>query len=200
MPLSTKTLLADMGVQKGNWIIQNAANGVVRRLLNRFAGEMGVNVLNLVRRDAGIYKLASIGIGNAVSTETEGWRERVQQITGGAPILHGVDSIGGDGPETLLSVMAERAEVISFGNLSGQPLRLSSDMILFKQAAVRGFWAVRPRASQAAIQEMISDLVALAEAGKLVLPVEATYDLAQIREAVRAHHEPGRTGKIALVP
>ena len=38
-----------------------------------------------VRRDAGIGELAAVGIRNAVSTEQEGWRGRVTDLTGGEP-------------------------------------------------------------------------------------------------------------------
>ena len=198
MPLSAKMLLADLDVKAGDWMIQNAANGAVGKLMNRFAAEAGVHVVNLVRRDAGIAEMEALGIGNTVSTETENWQQRVAEITGGAPIVRGLDSIGGPGPNDLLSVMAERSEVISFGNLSGQKIALSSDTILFKQAVVRGFWAARPRASAEAIGKMIGELIADAASGKLVLPIEATYDLADAKEAARASGEPGRKGKIAI--
>lgn len=198
MPLSAKMLLADLNVQAGDWIIQNAANGAVGKLINQFAAEAGVHVVNLVRRDAGIAEMAALGIANVVSTASAGWRDQVRAITGGAPIIRGLDSVGGDGPEMLLSVAADRAEIISFGNLSGQNVSLSSETVLFKQASVRGFWAARPRASQQAIMTMIGELVGAAASGKLTLPLEAVYGLDQVREAVAASGEPGRKGKIAI--
>lgn len=198
MPLSAKMLLADLEVKAGDWIIQNAANGAVGKLLNQFAGEAGVKVVNLVRRDGGVAEMAALGIGNTVSTEAGDWRAQVEAITGGAPIVRGLDSIGGDGPEALLSVMAERSEVISFGNLSGQKIALSSDAILFKQAVVRGFWGARPRASGEAIGRMIGELVTAAAKGELKLGVDGIYDLAEARAAARASGEPGRRGKVAI--
>lgn len=198
MPLSAKMLLADLDVKSGDWIIQNAANGAVGKLLNQFAGEAGVKVVNLVRRDGGVAEMAALGIGNTVSTEGKGWRDQVKTITGGAPIVRGLDSIGGDGPEALLSVMAERSEVVSFGNLSGQKIALSSDMILFKQAVVRGFWGAKPRASGEAIGKMIGELVTAAAKGELKLVVDGVFGLEQAREAAKASGEPGRKGKVAI--
>ena len=148
MPLSAKILLAELKVSAGDWIIQNAANGAVGKLINRFAGEAGVNVVNLVRRDAGVAEMAELGFGNVVSTASDTWRDAVAELTGGAPIVRGLDSVGGEAPEALLSVMADHSEVVSFGNLSGQKLTLSSNSILFKQASVRGFWMARSNAVQ----------------------------------------------------
>ncbi|SEQ27445.1 NADPH:quinone reductase [Devosia sp. YR412] len=198
MPLSAKMLLADLDVKAGDWIIQNAANGAVGKLLNQFAGEAGVHVVNLVRRDGGVAEMTALGIGNVVSTERQDWRDAVKALTGGAPIVRGLDSIGGDGPEALLSVMAERSEVVSFGNLSGKKLTLSSDMILFKQAVVRGFWGAKPRASAEAIGQMIGELVTAAAKGELKLVVDGVFGLDQAREAARASGEPGRKGKVAI--
>lgn len=44
------------------------------KTLAGLAKARGVNVVNLVRRDAGIAELAALGIGNAVSTEQPGWK------------------------------------------------------------------------------------------------------------------------------
>ncbi|KKC35881.1 alcohol dehydrogenase [Devosia epidermidihirudinis] len=198
MPLSAKMILSDLGVKPGDWMIQNAANGAVGKLINHFAAEAGVNVINLVRRDAGVAELKAQGIGNAVSTEAADWRDQVKAITGGAPIVRGLDSLGGDGPEALLSVAAEHAEVVAFGNLTGKPITLSSAAILFKQTTVRGFWGARARIGQELVGKMIGELVTAAASGKLKLPVAAVYELADAAEAARASGEPGRKGKVAL--
>lgn len=198
MPLSAKMILADLKVSKGDWIIQNAANGAVGKLLNHFAGEAGVNVINLVRRDAGIAEMGDLGIGNVVSTGADDWRDKVAAIAKGAPIVRGLDSIGGDGPEALLSVMAPRSEVVSFGNLSGQKIALSSNAILFKQAVVRGFWGAQNNFPREVIGQMIGELVQSAAKGTLKLAVDGVYGLDQAREAARASDEPGRKGKVAI--
>ncbi|HEY8576378.1 MAG TPA: zinc-binding dehydrogenase [Devosia sp.] len=198
MPLSAKMLLADLHVQAGDWIIQNAANGAVGKLLNQFAQAAGIHVVNLVRRDEAVEEMKALGFDNTVSTASENWREAVKSLTGGAPIVRGLDSIGGDGPEALLSVAADGAEIISFGNLSGRKITLSSDMILFKRASVRGFWGAKPRASAEAIGRMIGELVSDAASGKLKLSVERVFPLEQVREAVAASVEPGRSGKVVI--
>ncbi|MEO5805945.1 zinc-binding dehydrogenase [Devosia sp.] len=198
MPLSAKMLLADLDVPTGSWIIQNAANGAVGKLFNQFATEHGAHVVNLVRGDARVAEMAALGIANTVSTESDDWREQVKAITGGAPIIRGLDSVGGDGPEALLSVAAEYSEIISFGNLSGRPIKLSSANLLFKQASVRGFWGARSRATPEAIGGMIGELVQSAARGHLVLAVDGVFDLADAKDAAKASGEPGRKGKVVI--
>lgn len=85
MPMSAVRLLADLDVGAGDWIVQNAANGVVGKMLAKLAAERGINVLNIVRREAAVAELAAEGIGNAVSSEHADWQERARALTGGAP-------------------------------------------------------------------------------------------------------------------
>lgn len=69
MPFSALSLLEYLDVQPGEWIVQNTANGAVGKLVVQFAAARGVNVLGLVRRDAGVDELGALGIRNIVSTE-----------------------------------------------------------------------------------------------------------------------------------
>jgi NADPH:quinone reductase-like Zn-dependent oxidoreductase len=85
MPFSALSLLEYLDVAPGQWIAQNAANGAVGRLVAQFAAARGVHVLGLVRRAEGIAELAAAGISGVVATDDDAWRERVIEITGGAP-------------------------------------------------------------------------------------------------------------------
>lgn len=62
MPFSAITLLDFLDVQAGGWIVQNAANGAVGRMLAQLGSARGVNVLGLVRRTAGVDELRAQGI------------------------------------------------------------------------------------------------------------------------------------------
>lgn len=105
MPFSAVMLLEFLEVKSGDWVAQNTANGAVGKMLAMLAASRGVNVVNLVRRDAGVDELAALGIGNAVSTASDGWQDRVRAITGDAPIRAGVDSIGGAASGALLALL-----------------------------------------------------------------------------------------------
>ncbi len=200
MPLSARLLLEVMEVKAGDWIIQNAANGAVGRMLVAFGRDLGVNVVGLVRRDAGIAELAAAGIDRIVSTEAAGWGERVKAVTGGAPIIRGLESVGGKATDELLSVMAEGSRIYSFGALSGRPLQVSADNLLFKGARIEGFWLAK--LSQTTPPEimgrLIGEIVRKAAAGKLALEVGGRFRLDDFAAAVDAATTPGRPGKIVF--
>ncbi len=200
MPLSAMMLLDDLQIQPGQWMIQNAANGVVGRMVARLAVSRGVQVVNLVRRDSAVAELAVDGIDHAISTESDGWQERVRETTSGEPITRGIDSIGGEATDAILDIMADASLLMSFGALSGKPSVISSRNLLFKAATVQGFWAAkRTRPVDPALRgRMIGDLIAQAAEGRLRLPVDATFDLSQAGLAAAASDTPGRLGKIVL--
>ncbi|MFC0286070.1 zinc-binding dehydrogenase [Kaistia hirudinis] len=201
MPVSALILLHDLEVKAGDWIAQNAANGAVGRLVARLAAKRGVRVLSVVRRDAGLAELSAAGIGDAGSSEHVGWQERVQAITGGAPILRGVDSVGGEAANQLAELLASGGRLVSFGAMSNRPLEISSGLLIFRRITVSGFWAaVRTGELGPKLGEMIGELITMAASGELRLPVDGVFPLEKAAEAAAASDRPGRGGKVVLKP
>lgn len=198
MPLSAKMLLDTLEVGAGDWIALNAANGAVGKLVAQYGAEKGVRVLGLVRRAAAVDEMKAIGFADVVATETEGWQDRARAITGGAPVVRGIESLGGDGATQLLSVLADGAQLISFGAMTGRPLKVPASDVLFRGITIKGFWGARPPVKPERIGQLLGELIADAATGTLKLPIEAAYGLDQVAEAARASDEPGRKGKVAI--
>ncbi|MCT9810178.1 zinc-binding dehydrogenase [Acidovorax sp. Be4] len=202
MPLSALMLLEFLEVKSGDWIIQNTANGAVGKTLAMLAATHGVHTVNLVRRDAGVAELAALGIEHAVSTEQPGWQEKVRAIVGKASLRAAVDSIGGKASGELMALLGEGGLLVSFGSMAGEPMQIASGDLIFKQARVKGFWGskVSEALSGEDKRRLIGELLGLVASGKLQLPVQAIYDLADVSQAAAASLQPGRKGKVLLRP
>ncbi|NGP16406.1 zinc-binding dehydrogenase [Devosia aurantiaca] len=198
MPLSAKMLLESLDVQPGEWIVQNAANGAVGKLVAQYGKERGIKVLGLVRRSAAVEEMRALGIDNVVATDEDGWVEKAKALTGGAPVVRAVDSLGGDGAAQVLSVASDGAVLISFGAMTQRPLKIAAGELLFRGITVKGFWGAKPPVKPERIGELLGELVRDAAAGKLVLDVEKAFPIGEVAEAARASGEPGRKGKIAI--
>ncbi|ARJ03909.1 oxidoreductase/dehydrogenase [Cnuibacter physcomitrellae] len=200
MPFSALSLLDYLDVDEGDWIVQNTANGAVGRLLARFAAARGVRVLGLVRRDAGVEELAAVGIHDVVSTEDDGWRDRADEILGGAHPRAAVDSVGGTAAGDLLSLLGDGGTLVSFGAMGSDALTLSSGDLIFKQLTVKGFWGSRVSAEMDADKRraLFGELLQRVGSGEVQLPVEAVYPADEARAAAAASAVPGRAGKILL--
>ena len=202
MPFSAISLLESLDLAEGDWLVQNAANGAVGRLVAQLAAPRKINVLGLVRRAAGVRELAAQGIDNVVSTDDENWVEHVRAVTGDAPLRVGIDSVGGQASGDVLSLLAEQGSLVVFGAMGSPVMQISSGDIIFKNLTVRGFWGstVGATMSSDTRRALFAELVRRIQDGDLTLPVEATYSFEEAREASDANFVPGRDGKIMLRP
>ena len=195
MPLSALVLLDELHVNAGDWIVQNAANGAVGRLLLREAAHRGVNVVNLVRSEETAERLRRFGAAHVVVTEGE-WMQRVREMTDGKPIVRAIDSVGGRQSMQLQHLLADRGEIVVFGGLSADPIRLDPSLMISRELTVRGFWMMREDAGKGRMARAMQRVFELAARHELPLAVGGVYDLRDAAAALGAMETPGRTGKI----
>ena len=200
MPFSTISLLQFLDVNEGDWIVQNAANGAVGRMLAQLGAARGVHVLGLVRRAEGVEELRAQGIDNVISTDQDDWREQAARLTGGAPIVAGVDSVGGSASGDVLSLLSEGGTLVAFGAMNSPVMEIASSDVIFKQAIVKGFWGskVIQQLDAATRGALFGELIQRVTDGTLTLPVAGVFDAADIADAVRLSMTPGRVGKVLL--
>lgn len=202
MPFSAISLLESLKLAPGDWVVQNAANGAVGRMVAQLGAARGINVIGLVRRGAGVEELADQGITNVVATDADGWADQVRALTGGAPIRAGVDSVGGPASGDVLSLLAENATLVVFGAMESPTMELSSGDLIFKQATVKGFWGSTVSQTMPSEQRraLFGELIERIASGRLTLPVDTIYSFDEVRAAAAANGEPGRRGKVLLRP
>ncbi|MGM1030158.1 MAG: zinc-binding dehydrogenase [Actinomycetota bacterium] len=202
MPFSAISLLHDLALQPGQWLVQNAANGAVGRMVAQLARARGIRVVGLVRRPEAIDELRDAGIGDIVATSEEGWADRVREVTGGESIVAGVDSVGGAAAGEVLSVIGDGGTLVAFGAMAAPTLELSVGDLIFRQVTVRGFWGsiVGRTMDPAEKQRLFAELSERIAAGDLTLPVSSIHPFDDVEGAVRASLTPGRVGKVLLRP
>ncbi|MGR3562413.1 MAG: zinc-binding dehydrogenase [Heliomarina sp.] len=202
MPFSAISLLEQLKVSSGDWLIQTAANGAVGKIMAILAKSRGIKLLNLVRRPEAVAELEALGIENVISTSETGWRKKAQALVGPSGAVSAIDSVGGDLAMDLTDLLGVDGELVVFGTATGAPLTLSSGTLIMKHISVRGFWGSRvgqqmdPRERE----RLITELVTLAMKGQLTLEDGGVFPLDDIGGAVKAALTPGRQGKVMLRP
>ena len=202
MPLSALMLLEFLEVERGQWIIHNAANGAVGKSLAMLAAARGIHTINVVRSSDAIEELAALNIKHNVNTDDADWKEQVKAIIGDDKISAAVDSVGGEDSGDLLSLLGHYGTFAVFGAMSGKPMVLNSTHMIFKQATIKGFWGSKlsQEMSVETKQRLVDELIERAVNGQLKLPTEATFDLADILKAVDGKLQAGKNGKVLLKP
>ncbi len=202
MPFSAISLLHFLDLKEGDWILQNAANGAVSRMIAQLGKARGINVVGLVRRSAGVEELRAQGIERVIATDSDDWREQLATISGGADIRVGIDSVGGKAAGDVLSALATNGTLVVFGAMASPTLEISSGDLIFKQATVKGFWgSVVSREMSAELKgQLFGELIGRVLDGTLTLPVAGTFSFDEIGAAAAANAAPGRVGKVLLRP
>ncbi len=202
MPLSAMVLLDDLRVKPGDWIVQNAANGTVGRIVMRLGQKAGVNVINVVRREDAAEELRSFGAEHVVVTADAGWPQRVRETAGEAPIARVVDSVCDAGSTALNALLGKHGEHVVFGALAGGALKLNPGALIFSESIVRGFWmsAWMRDATPEQRAGAFKRLFAHALANELPLPAGGTFELGKASQALEAAETPGRSGKMLFGP
>jgi mitochondrial enoyl-[acyl-carrier protein] reductase / trans-2-enoyl-CoA reductase len=197
-PMTAWRLLHDyVDLQRGDWLIQNAANSAAGRAVIQIARELGYKTVNVVRRTELIDELRAEG-GDVVLVDGENLREEVKAATSGAPIRLGLNAVGGDSALRLANCLAPGSTLVTFGAMSLQPLKIPNGLLIFKDLRFRGIWINKwyDNATKQERMEAFRSLFEMAKRGLLKTKVEKSYPLAEARAAVTHAAQGKRSGKI----
>jgi len=197
-PMTAWRLLHDyVNLERGDWLIQNAANSAAGRAVIQIARELGYKTVNVVRRSELIDELRAES-GDVVLVDSENLRHEVQDAIGGAPIRLGLNAVGGESALRLANCLAPGSTLVTYGAMSLQPLKIPNGLLIFKDLRFRGIWINKwyDNATPAQRMEAFQYLFEMAKRGLLQTKVEKAYPLSEAKTAV-AHAARGqRSGKI----
>jgi trans-2-enoyl-CoA reductase len=199
-PLTAWRLLHDyVHLEKGDWLIQNAANSAAGRDVIQIAHELGYKTVNVVRRAELIQELRAEG-ADVVLVDGDNLREEVKNETGGASIHLGLNSVGGDSALRLANCLAPGATLVSFGAMSLQPLKIPTGLLIFKDLRFRGIWINKwyDNATPPERMQTCQPLFDMARRGLLKTKVEKAYPLSEVKAAVAHAAQGKRSGKIVF--
>jgi len=199
-PLTAWRLLHDyVDLQKGEWLIQNAANSAAGRDVIQIAHKLGYKTVNVVRRAELIDELGAEG-GDIVLVDGDKLREEVKNATGGAPIRLGLNSVGGDSALRLANCLSPGGTLVSFGAMSLQPLKIPTGLLIFKDLRFRGIWINKwyDNATPPERMEAFRPLFDMARHGLLETKVDKAYPISEVRAAVTHAAQGKRSGKIVF--
>lgn len=188
-------------LQKGDWVIQDAANSGVGNCVISIAKNLGLKTINIVRREGLDKGLKNIG-ADIVLLDNSELSKSVKSLTNNGNVKLAIDAVGGDQVLRLGDCLDDEATILNYGLLSGKNIEISSNQTVFKRLILTGFWLMPwlQRMDKKEISDMYKYLANLMESKIIHVPVEKTYALEDIKDAVAHAATYGRSGKIIVTP
>jgi NADPH:quinone reductase len=174
-------------VEPGQTILWHAAAGGVGLIASQWAKALGAIVIGTVGSDAKAKIARDHGCDHVINYATEDVAARVKDITGGKGVPVVYDGVGKATFMASLDSLSPRGLLASFGNASGAVEAFNLGLL----AAKGSLYVTRPTlmtytASEEQLRANAAELVDIVSSGKVKIPVNQTYDLA---DAVQAHKD-----------
>ena len=194
-------LRATYKVQPGETILLHAAAGGVGLILSQWAKALGVTVIGTVGSDSKVKIAREHGCDHVINSSTEDTVARVKEITGGKGVPVVYDGVGQSTFMTSLDCLKPRGLLVVFGNASG-PVKAFDLGLLASRGSL---YVTRPTlmtytSTDEDLKETAEDLVAMVESGKVKIPVNQHYPLAEVVQAHRDLESRKTTGTTVLIP
>lgn len=185
----------------GDPILWHAAAGGVGLIACQWAKALGLQLIGTASTDEKCELARSHGAAHVINYQREDVVARVRELTGGRGVKVVYDAVGKDTWERSLDCLSPLGLMVSFGNASGPVPPFAVGTL----AAKGSIYVQRPTlttylADRASAQAMADDLFDVVASGKVKIPVERRYPLA---EAAQAHSDlagRGTTGAGVLIP
>lgn len=162
---------------------------------------LGARVIAAASTDAKLEVCRRRGADDLVSYGSQGWRDRVKELTGGKGVDVVYDPVGGDLAEPALRLLAWGGRHLVVGFAGGDIPRIPLNLPLLKGFSIVGvYWGEFARREPERHRANMGRLLGWLSEGKLDPLVSKAYPLERAGEALRALMDRQATGKLVLVP
>jgi len=206
MPVAVQTMhnaLVGAGrLKKGETVLIQGASSGVGLLGMQIAKIMGASVvLGSSTNDARRARLGEFGCDVAIDTRDPKWPEKVKEATGGKGVDLIVDQVSGGVMNQNMEAAAILGRIVNVGRLGGMKGEFNFDLHALKRIDYIGvtFRTRTPERGPRHRAGRRKDLWPAIEEGKLSLPIDKTFPLAEAAAALAHMKANAHFGKIVLV-
>lgn len=206
-------MIEELRLQRGDWLIQNAAGSALGRWVIALADELGIHTINLVRREEQVEELRrESGAAHVLwcpgdGSRNEALKEEIRRITGDEAVTGALDAVA-DGVfiSLMLESLSRYGSIVVYGVLGGSEMKVDFEAtcrVALEGLSIKGFslqnWWLpdTPDEDKQRIFEAVWKHIQ--NNGALDPAVAAVYPFEQVGQAVRASLQQ-KSGKVLLRP
>ncbi len=180
-------------------IAMTAAASSLGQMVNRLGRSEGIQIVNVVRRDAQVELLKNQGANIVLNSTEVGFEEALHEACHQNETRLAFDAVAGQLTGQLSKAMPPNSKVIVFSALSRQAIQVSPGTLIFENKAIDSFWLGPYIGKQSIMKTMRLWKRAQQEIkDDLKSEVRKIYPLQEIKEAIRDYRSQMTGGKILL--
>ena len=182
-------------------IVQSAAASAVGQMVNRLGKSEGVQVINVVRREAQVTLLKQQGASLVLNSSEPDFVNQLRELCHQHKARLAFDAVAGERTLQLLEAMPKHSQVLVYGGLSLSTAQAHPKHLIFEDKIVAGFWL----SAWLARKSMAQSFMAWRRVQKLLTndlrtEIRAEYPLAKAQEAVMDYQSQMTGGKVLIRP
>ncbi len=207
LPVALQTmhdaLITNGRMAKGDSVLIQGASSGVGLMALQIAREMGAGLILGGSGNAGRRaRLAEFGAHHAIDTSAEGWSAEVLKLTGGVGVQVIIDQVSASVANENMRAAAILGRIVNVGRLGGTKGTFDFDPHALRRIDYIGV-TFRTRSIDEVREinrRMRADLWPAIEAGRLGLPIDRVFPLAEAADALEHMKANAHFGKIVLAP
>ncbi len=207
LPVALQTmhdaLITNGRMAKGDSVLIQGASSGVGLMALQIAREMGAGLILGGSGNAGRRaRLAEFGAHHAIDTSAEGWSAEVLKLTGGVGVQVIIDQVSASVANENMRAAAILGRIVNVGRLGGTKGTFDFDLHALRRIDYIGV-TFRTRSIDEVREinrRMRADLWPAIEAGRLGLPIDRVFPLAEAADALEHMKANAHFGKIVLAP
>ena len=179
-------------------LVQAGASGVGVACI-QLAKRAGATVLATASSEERLNRLWPLGLDTGIDYSSDGWVDRVRAATNGAGVDLVVDSVGGSILQGSLQCLGYRGRCITVGQAGREGKLVDLSMLGAQNQSITGVFLGAEIASPR-VRTIIAELVEDVASGKLEVPIDRTYPLAEAAAAHAFIESRQAVGRVVLLP
>jgi NADPH2:quinone reductase len=188
-------------VQTGETVLWHAAAGGVGLIACQWLKALGATVIGTVGSEEKAELARAHGCDHTINYTTEDFSKRVRELTGGRGVPVVFDSVGKSTFEGSLNCLQPRGLMVSFGNASGSVPPIEPVLLMQKGS----LYLTRPTlanytATRDELEATAGELFDVVASGKVRIPVQHVYNLADVQQVHRDLEARKTTGCVMMMP
>jgi NADPH2:quinone reductase len=185
-------------LRKGETMLVHAIGGGVGLMLTQMARDIGARVIGTVSSAAKGRRALKFGAERVVDRGTEDFVAACHDFTGGKGIDLVIDSLGADILERSFDCLRTYGHIINIGEAAGYPKFPIRPKLYENSTSLAGYELLHAKPGSPRWRRGVREVTAAIAQGRLKIPIEGSYPLAQARSAQRHLESRTVSGKLLL--